>query len=120
MTTKLRIICGPEAMRVERHGFVSREVRIGAEETTTDLRRIGRELWNEIRPFVSWTVWVRHRIRMAAQRRLSGLIAATGPDMCHIGPRPDLIASKPWAQAKAGEWTSLHPGVVARLVRGKE
>jgi hypothetical protein len=118
MTTKLRIICGPEAMFIERHGVRSREVRIGMPETPADLRSIGRELWAEISPFVIWSVWLRHRLRMAKQRKYAAFIAMVDPEMRHPGPRPWHIARKPWAKAKHGEWTILPPGVVARLVRG--
>lgn len=114
-----RIIVGPHAMRVTRHDMRSRVVSIGAEHGPAEVRAIGADLWAEIRPAVSWRSWLRHRLRMAWQRARTAdaRTVCTGPH--HPGPRPDLIATKPWREARKGEWASLSPGVVARLLRGE-
>lgn len=118
---KLRIRLGPTQMHVERHGVVSRTVEIGANDDIARCRAIGLEvLWPEIRPVVSFVVWVRHRLRMAAQRREASMVRAAGGENWHQGPRPDLISVVPWPQAKYGQWLSVQHGVAARLIRGEK
>lgn len=116
--TKLRIHLGPTQMHVERNGVVSRTVEIGAEHGPAECRAIGRDvLWPEIRPAVSFIAWVRHRLRMAAQRRAASMARAALGETWHQGPRPDLISIVPWSQAKYGQWLSVQHGVSARLIR---
>ena len=115
--TRKRVIVGPVAMRVERYGFSTSEVAINETHQPADVRQIGDRLYPEIGPVLAHLVWVRHRLGMAFQRRWAAKIAADCPDLRHPGPRPDLIASKPWAKAGYREWTSLPPGIVARILR---
>lgn len=117
MNTKLRIIVGPTAMYVERAGIKSEEQELTNAHTPADVRAAGQELWETIRPFVSWKVWIRHRVRMARQRRLTSLIQGLYQSSFYPGPRPDLIATVPWKHAKLGEWFSVPHGVAARLQR---
>lgn len=117
MTKRKRIIVGPTEMYVA-YGRYRSEVRQLTEvDGPDDVRRIGRELWETIRPIVSWAVWVLHRSTMAMQRKIAGRVMACRPDMHHPGPRPDHIAERPWKKARYGEWTILPPGVVARIIR---
>lgn len=115
----LRIIFGPEAMFVERHGIRSETRPLTAKDGPAEVRAIARDLWETIRPFVSWAVWTRHRLLMAWQRRIAARIAADWPGPFHPGPRPDLIAQKLWNAAAYREWTLVHPGVAARLLGGR-
>jgi len=112
-----RIIVGPDAMLVERHGIRSESRAIGEHDGPEQVRAYGRELWEAIRPFVSWAVWTRHRLRMAMQRRWTRCIIEATPGPFYPGPRPDLIAIKPWKEAAHGEWQSVPHGVAARLLR---
>jgi hypothetical protein len=112
---KLRIVVGPCAMYVERHGVRSETRALGDTDTPAGVRAIAADLWRTIRAPVAWAVWLRHRLTMAHQRRLAARIAAARPDLCHPGPRPDLIAERPWKDARRGEWASLPHGVAARL-----
>ena len=120
MAAHLRIIVGPTDMRVESHGFSSRVVALSAQDDTPEIHGYARDLWAEIRHFVSWAVWLRHRLTMAALRRMVTFVQDNLPGPYYPGPRPDLIAVKPWKQAAYGEWTSLPHGVVARLLRSSK
>lgn len=112
-----RIIVGPHSMYVECHGVKSDEAALTETDFPKDVLANARDLWETIRPFVSWAVWVKHRLRMAAQRRMTALVQAQWSGPYHRGPRPDLIAQAPWKEAKHGQWTSLPHGVVHRLMR---
>lgn len=115
----LRIIVGPETMCVTRQGLHSETVALTEQDDPTRVREIASDLWKTIRPLVSSVVWRRHRSRMALQRRLTSQIEHHCPGPYYPGPRPDLIAVRPWRVANYGEWCSLPHGVVSRLLRTK-
>lgn len=114
-----RIIAGPTDVIVERHGVRSASVAIDDNDGAADIRRIGAELWEDIRPLVSWAVWKRHRLTMAAQRRIAAMFESDWPGPYFAGPRPDLVAQRPWEDASFGEWRSLPNGVVSHLLRSQ-
>lgn len=113
----LRVIVGPESMRVERHGISSDTVPLTAQDGAAEVRAKVAILWESIRHFVSWTVWVRHRLAMWQIRALEARVRTVWPAPYHPGPRPDLIATQPWPVALKGQLTSLPHGVVSRLLR---
>ena len=113
-----RVLVGGHAMCVECHGIRSEQIEIGEQDTPEIVRKKGADLWQTIRHLVLWEVWVRHRLRTAQQRKTAALVANKWPGPYYPGPRPDLIAQRPWTQAVIGQWASLPHGVVARLVRG--
>ncbi len=113
----LKIIVGPTAMYVERHGVRSETRAIGKTHGPEEVRAIATELWETIRPLLSWAVWVRHRLRMALIRKTVAIVSNKMSGPYFVGPGPDLIATKPWKEARQGDWTSLPHGVVSRLTR---
>lgn len=112
-----RIVAGPTDMYVECKGVKTDVIKIDETNDPASLRELGEELWETIRPFVSWCVWVTHRLKMAQQRKLVSIVKQEWEGPYYPGPRPDLIAQKPWKSAVHGEWTSLPHGVVSRLLR---
>ena len=113
----LRIIVGPESMRVERHGISSDTVPLTAQDGQAEVRAKAATLWGTIRPYVSWRVWLRHRLTMWQVRAQEAHVRAMWPGPYYPGPRPDLIATRPWATAVSSQWTILPHGVVSRLLR---
>lgn len=117
----LRIIVGPTAMYVERHGIRSAVAPIGAEHGAADVRSIAQDLWQSIRRPVSWRVWLYHRLTMSRQRHAVAIVRRQWPaDRYHPGPRPDLVAILPWKEVRWGHWASLPPGIVHRLIAATE
>lgn len=117
MGSCLHIIVGAEVMYVERNGVRSAEATLTEKDGPDEVRQKADELWQTIRRIVSHLVWVRHRLIMAGQRRGASHVALHWPGPYFRGPRPDLIALRPWENAVYGQWTSLPHGVVHRLLR---
>ena len=112
-----RIIVGPTAMYVERHGIRSETIPLGEEDDPAAERAKGAALYATIKRLVEFYVWLRHRAVMAAQRRFAAHVAGIRAGRWFPGPRPDLISTKPWRDTRCREWTSVPHGVAARLLR---
>lgn len=116
--TAIRIIVGPTEMYVERGGMRSATAHLDDKDGPADVRDKARALYDTIKRLVAFLVWSHHRLNMAAQRTMAARILEHNPGPWHRGPRTDLIATKPWVSARAGDWMSAPHGVASRLVRG--
>lgn len=120
---KKKIIVGPTEMKIVWRGYSSETVSLTEADSPSDVLLKGADLWETIRPFISFERWKIHRLIMSIQRKQAALVyerLKTLPSFSgtiHRGPRPDLIAVKPWKQAHLGEWLSVPNGVAARVIR---
>lgn len=114
----LRIVVGPTEIFIERHGKRSATHPLTEKDGPSEVREIAKKLWEDIRRECSFRVWIIHRLRMAIQRQDAAWFELVHPDLTHAGPKPWIIATRPWNTAACGEWTHMAPGVVSRLVRG--
>lgn len=113
-----RILVSPELICVERNGARSALASLTAQDGQAEVRAKAAELYETIKRAVAYVCWVRHRIAMVAMRALADRVLAAHPGPWFPGQRPDLIATKPWRQARIGEWVMLPRGVARRILRG--
>lgn len=116
--TTLRIIVGPTEMYVERGGMRSAPAHLDDKDGPAEVREKARALYDTIKRLVAFLVWYEHRMVMAAQRTIAARILVWHSGPWHRGPRPDLIATKPWVKAQHGDWVSVPHGAASLLVRG--
>jgi hypothetical protein len=104
-------------MLIERNGIQSRKLMLDHSSSPTVVKSLAKHLENEIRRPCAFNAWVRHRSRMAAQRKLTAMVQQQMPGPYYPGPLPEHIAVRPWREAKYGDWALLPRAIVARLLR---